>query len=354
MRNLRNIERIIFHFNNDNSGSTAALRNRVYKQALDDYLIITLSHGGALDDLRTMGIMSKTTARYFPIAFQLFYFWIVTSLISLIAFKRFQEFNNILSVPSMLVLSLLFPYGNRHILYLHEFKVNNKWLNLILSLSLKLLRSNYIFVSEYHKNYFCTHFGITGKVCLNVLDPVFCDISPEIRKRPYSARKRITFVGSTSVYKGLGTFLELASRINLTKDITWTIVTPQAIEIALDQNYEVYNNPNKEHLAEIYSESLIVMNLSRTDMWIETFGMTIFEGSAFGALTITPDIGGFLDYVRSEWSYSFDTSARLETQYAKLEQILFFLLSEDIWMAKQAKLLEDIESVPELKTILGY
>lgn len=345
-------EKIVFHFNNDNSGSTIALRNRILNDDLDSYIIFTLTMGGALDSLRTQPLMFNKIATFFPVFFRLIYYWIATSLITIMFIRRKQLFNNILSAPSMLLIAILAPYDKRHALHLHEFKVNNKWLNKVVITSLKLTRSNYIFVSNYQKQYFCQNYGLSGKVVLNVLDPIFRELSPKLRTSPYSKRNRITFVGSDSLYKGLSTFIELKNQVKLSKDVVWTIVTPKILENMVQSKFDVHSNPQRERLAEIYSESLVVMNLSKSNMWIETFGMTIFEGSAFGALSITPNIGGFLDYVRREWSLSLDTSAPTEDQLEDIKEILLVCLDEDNWTRRHKKMLADCESIPELKTIL--
>ena len=346
-------EQIIYHFNNDHSGSTIALRNRILSENLDNYIIVTLTRGGVLDSLRTQYLLSSKLTIICPLFLRLIYYWVTTSIIALIFIRRNHLFNNILSAPSMLFITFLTPYNKRHALHLHEFRVNNKWLNEIVITSLKLTRSNYIFVSEYQRQYFYRNYNLNGKVVLNVLDPIFCELSPKLGTSPYSERNRITFVGSDSEYKGLSTFIRLEKQVNLTKNIVWTIVTPKILENKIQEKFDVYSNPQRERLAEIYSESLVVMNLSKSNMWVETFGMTIFEGSAFGALSITPDIGGFVNYVSKEWSFSVDTGAPVEYQLEDIQEMLLMCLDEAIWTSRHKKMLNDFCIVAELKAILG-
>jgi len=41
-----------------------------------------------------------------------------------------------------------------------------------------------------------------------------------------------------------------------------------------------------------YQRTAVVMNLSQTDEWIETFGMTILEAQAYECYIIAPPVGG--------------------------------------------------------------
>ncbi|RYD86761.1 MAG: glycosyltransferase, partial [Sphingobacteriales bacterium] len=41
-----------------------------------------------------------------------------------------------------------------------------------------------------------------------------------------------------------------------------------------------------------YHRAAVVANLSRPDEWVETFGMTILEGLAYGRPVIVPPVGG--------------------------------------------------------------
>jgi len=48
-----------------------------------------------------------------------------------------------------------------------------------------------------------------------------------------------------------------------------------------------------------YKKASILLNLSRVDMWVETFGLTILEAMAFGVPVIAPPVGGPREIVRN-------------------------------------------------------
>ena len=45
-------------------------------------------------------------------------------------------------------------------------------------------------------------------------------------------------------------------------------------------------------LAPFYEKASLLLNLSRPDEWVETFGLTIVEAMAFGIPVIVPPVGG--------------------------------------------------------------
>ena len=353
LSNTRNSKFVVYHYNNDYSGSTGALFNRLSTVQSDKYTLITLSRGGALDDLNCIYLMHPRIAKFIPIPIKLIYFWMITSLIAIIYKKEVQEFNNLLSIPALFILQLAAPNADNHYVYLHEFKVNNRWLNKFLSAILLRINSKFIFVSEYHRNFFEKKYQITGEIKLNKLDPTFRKLSPALRHNNFNDRFRITFVGSTSQYKGMHTFIALSAAHPKRSRYRWTLVTPGQINEKSSNNVDIFKNPDKKLMASVYSESLIVLNLSDTLKWVETFGMTIFEAAAFGALTITPSYGGFVDYVSERWSFAIDTTLSEEEKMSCLIHLIDNVTTAENWKLAHNHLLRDINSSPTLMKIIG-
>lgn len=50
--------------------------------------------------------------------------------------------------------------------------------------------------------------------------------------------------------------------------------------------------PRQNNLVPYYQQASLVLNLSRVDEWVETFGLTIIEAMAFGIPVIVPPVGG--------------------------------------------------------------
>ena len=47
-----------------------------------------------------------------------------------------------------------------------------------------------------------------------------------------------------------------------------------------------------DNSATFYRRASLVLNLSRVDAWVETFGLTILEAMAYGVPVIVPPVGG--------------------------------------------------------------
>ena len=67
----------------------------------------------------------------------------------------------------------------------------------------------------------------------------------------------------------------------------------------------------------------MVVNLSRTDEWIETFGLTILEAMTFGIPVIAPPIGGPTELIDDGYngflisSYNIDALEKKITELSK-------------------------------------
>src|SRR5690606_29871348 len=58
----------------------------------------------------------------------------------------------------------------------------------------------------------------------------------------------------------------------------------------LPPNIELHSQTDE--VERFYSRADVLLNLSRVDQWVETFGLTIVEGMAFGLPVIVPPVGG--------------------------------------------------------------
>jgi glycosyltransferase involved in cell wall biosynthesis len=108
----------------------------------------------------------------------------------------------------------------------------------------------------------------------------------------------VLMLASLKGYKGLEEFMTLAKTLRLRGDISFTLVLnadqeeahafashhPDAANVTI---HERTDNP-----ALFYERADLVMNLSRVDQWIETFGLTLVEAMTFGIPVIAPPIGG--------------------------------------------------------------
>lgn len=343
---------IIYHFNNDFSGSPVALRNKIFKDGITDYVIITFSKGGVLDDLRILPIVSVKFDRLLWPPIKLVVFWMYSLVISLVNFRKLHDFNTIQSLPIIFFVNKLLGPNERFRVFLHEFYVNNKALNKFLIFCLKNTETRYVFVSDYQRIYYEDNYNIKGSTSPNYLNPIFYELSKTKKYNKYNERSRITFVGSSKVYKGMQTFLELCKNNKLPKNIVPTLVSSDLPEVYQNSVIEIHVRPEEKKLAQIYSESLFVLNLSIEHLWVETFGMTIFEACCFGAIPITPKLGGFSDYLDPDCYLSLDTSQSTNRQVEQLEQLILDNISSFDWERLHNRLLCHSKSSEKLSKIL--
>jgi glycosyltransferase involved in cell wall biosynthesis len=105
---------------------------------------------------------------------------------------------------------------------------------------------------------------------------------------------------SLKQYKGVDDFLVLAG---LQPGIAFELVLNSPREEMerwlsgrkVPANCSVYPTQSDTH--PFYQRATIVVNLSHPDKWVETFGMTILEGMAYGLPVIVPVSGGVRELV---------------------------------------------------------
>jgi glycosyltransferase involved in cell wall biosynthesis len=130
---------------------------------------------------------------------------------------------------------------------------------------------------------------------------------------PKSARfnnRNILFVGSLKTYKGVFELLEIS---RLCKDFNFKAAM-NCSDDDLIKFLEINPVPNNlslmarpDNLNELYQKSFLTLNLSRTDQWIETFGLTILEAMSTGCPCIVPPEGGHLDFFNEDCGLIIDS-----------------------------------------------
>ena len=76
---------------------------------------------------------------------------------------------------------------------------------------------------------------------------------------------------------------------------------------SLPSNLNLY--PSQSDIHPFLYNSDLLLNLSIPNLWVETFGMTIIEGMAYGLPSIVPNVGGPKELVENGYNgYSIDVS----------------------------------------------
>ena len=151
--------------------------------------------------------------------------------------------------------------------------------------------------------------------------------------------KKVLFVGSLRVYKGVDELLKIAHRL---PDIPFTAVFNCSDEELLrfrsksDVPNNLYLIARDLDIERKYHEAFLVLSLSLPDLCVEGFALTILEGMSAACPCVVPEVGGHLDY--------FDDSAGVQLDARNTDEIVRFIsdlqLDEALWLSYAYRALE--------------
>jgi glycosyltransferase involved in cell wall biosynthesis len=300
---------VFVHLLNDRSGSP-----RVLQQAIS-----TLSHkgdgsclfvgsdgSGFLDDspvLITRYWYRRKPYRLFTLAT-----YLTSQFCLLVSLFRSRGIDK----NAVIYINTLLPFGaalygwvtRRPVIYhLHEVSISPVPLRWFLVTMARMTAQSLIYVSDFHRN--CLPIpGVPSRIVHNALDKSFLDqaASSEFWHRR-EGNFKVLMLASLRDYKGVSELVALAARLSSRTDIQFDLVanedeatTQRYFElISVPSNLTVHTRTNDP--ASYYANASLVLNLSRPDQWIETFGLTLLEAMAFGVPVVAPPIGGPLELV---------------------------------------------------------
>ncbi len=186
--------------------------------------------------------------------------------------------------------------------YIHESRVHTSFFKKFFFIVSETFSNYNIFVSNFIK---CEDKSRAPKETVyNTLDARFFNIPYNSGKYLEENSFNIIFIGSLKVFKGIYTFLELAKTMEKNTDIQFFMMLngdkekiKEFIKKSLHlKNIHFLSNENHS-IHDIYARGDLLLNLSIPKLWIETFGLTILEGFAYGIPAIVPNIGGPLEVV---------------------------------------------------------
>jgi glycosyltransferase involved in cell wall biosynthesis len=195
--------------------------------------------------------------------------------------------------------------GRRVIFHLHETSITPAPLKHFLVGVVRLTSKLNIYVSDAHRTLLPIP-SIPSRRLYNCIDQ---DILAVAACATYFPRRDgvfiILLIASLRDYKGVPEYLELARSLELVADTQFELlVNGEQLEVdryfrglSVPKNLKVI--PRVSDPAPFYNRASLLLNLSRTDMWIETFGLTILEAMAFGVPVIAPPVGGPVEIVRN-------------------------------------------------------
>jgi len=296
-------KKIIFiHLLNDYSGSPKVLSQVINSIKKEDYEIALYT--GKSEE----GFLSGLTDNHYHYFYKRFenrYFTLITFMVSQITlfFKllKYRNENVIFYVNTML------PFGaglagkviNKPVLYhIHETSIRpirfKNFLRNIVQNSAKKI----IFVSNAVKE--SESFKIIPQAIIyNSLSSEFINMAQESNYIPIrNYYFNVLMVCSLKKYKGVDEYIDIATQCQKYKNINFKLIL-NAEQSDIDNYFHNENLPinltlitRQKNLIPFYRETSLLLNLSRVDQWIETFGLTITEAMAFGIPVIVPPIGG--------------------------------------------------------------
>ncbi|RZK31861.1 MAG: glycosyltransferase [Hymenobacter sp.] len=114
---------------------------------------------------------------------------------------------------------------------------------------------------------------------------------------PYASPQPFVVLMACSLrdYKGVPEFFALARSLpemsfELVLNASAEAVATYASQHLAPANLTLFSAAHNMH--PHYQRAAVVVNLSRPDEWVETFGMTILEAMAYGRPVIVPPVGG--------------------------------------------------------------
>ena len=301
---------VVAHLYNDFSGSPRVLADFCKSKAVKSAClsIVTSSSKGFLDDhlgekiniwyprgkIRLLNYFSFVLAQ-----FQLFLSAVFLIMRGWLRGERIVLVNNtILSLGSMLASKCT---NTLNICYVHEINSGPKIVRSIAEVIIKWTADQVIFVSQFVAEDY--NLGAKSTVVLpNGLRSDF-DAHPVLDYELKFNQQTMLFVGSLKEYKGVGELLDIATALpdtrfvgvlNTSKLILEEFIARESVPSNLDLI------AHQANMQDLYRDAFLVMNLSRPEEWIETFGLTILEGMACGCPCVVPPVGGHLSYFNED------------------------------------------------------
>ncbi|MDP5292525.1 glycosyltransferase family 4 protein [Oceanimonas sp. CHS3-5] len=290
---------IFIHLYNDRSGSPAVLARVISVLHRAGYTgeLLTSKHSGFLNAvpvLRRLLFFRRSDNRWLTL------FWYVLGQVLLFFqclryWRRDVCFYVNTMMPAGAALSARLM-GKPVIYHLHETSVNPPQFKRCLRFVIRFAACKVIFVSRFLR-YVEGGLGKQEYLLYNTFSPPEYSISVK-------PGFEVLMVCSLKTYKGVDEFVQLASALKNNTMIRFTLVL-NADHAEITRYFSGVDLPvNLEWFARqydvrpFYERASVLLNLSRSDQWVETFGLTIVEAMSYGLPVIVPTKGGPAEIVR--------------------------------------------------------
>lgn len=293
---------IVFcHLLNDRSGSPTVLRSTLdaLREREECVLYVGTQGHGVLEQAQV------ATRRYWYHRSVLRIVTLFTYLASQICLYRALSRASDITNDAIVFVNTLLPFaamlwgkrtGRKVVVHVHEISITPSPLRFFLKACASRCANQLIYVSHDHR----ARLPIDGPPTEIILNPVNSSIASRVTE--YAPRRSEAFnvlmLASPRGYKGVEEFMALARDLSDRPDITFTLVLnadqseTQAFTAQHSDARNITVHPRTDDPARFYRTADVVLNLSRVDQWIETFGLTLAEAMTFGIPVIAPPVGG--------------------------------------------------------------
>lgn len=335
------MKKIIFvHLYNDRSGSPKVLRdviNAIYTVNPDLELLTSTHDNGFLSGLKIKRIPVFYRRSERKAITLLYYGWSQICLfIKCLPYFRHEVVfyvNTMLPVGAALAARII---GKKVIYHVHETSIKPRYFKKFLRSVLKLTANKIIFVSRYLRDVEGFE-NIPQEVVYNSVSH-----RPERFQKIESDDKfDVLMLCSLKKYKGIFEFVQLAKMAQDQPLLSFTLILnadeDEVISFCrenfITDNMRVF--PRQSDVSKYFRFSKVVLNLSKPDEWIETFGLTVLEAMSYSLPVIVPPVGGPREIVRHGVEGFLISSYDIETIY---KEIVNLMLDSDRYsaMAHQA------------------
>lgn len=326
----KNPRKIIFvHLLNDFSGSPKVL-SQVIQAVQSKNVDIELYTGN-----RTPGFLSNLTENHHYFIYKRFenrYLTLISFLFSqtVLFFKLLKYWRK----DVVIYVNTMLPFGaglaawvmRKHAVYhIHETYISPKGLKKFLRKIIQLTSKKIVFVSQSVES--LESFDDKPKsVVYNVLPSNFLKKTKDHIYSPFTNGEfNVLMISSMKAYKGVFEFIELARKMQQNETLKFKLVLNASQDdidlffqkISLPTNLVVF--PQQKDVIPFYLTASLVLNLSRIDQCIETFGLTILEALSLGIPVIVPSVGGPTEIVTHEKEGYLISSYEIDTIAEKIE-----------------------------------